>query len=247
MKYTPHSIVDRLINNLASFLVRLIPLPSVERRKDGLTMPIMKRFMPTLRLANDTDYIVAAAAMLTLKLGLAVFLLLIIDVSFRTGIVISPDEFDRNMLILPAIQRNIMLLPIILISTSYYLRIRLVIDIKRSWIPIVGHPALLSDHRPGNWFIRGFFISLISIVLTLFNHIPVFAVARYLNAEGNVAIVIVAQLVQVLAIGGIPAFLIIGIILSEKSYRFFPELQKQLTVLVEERDQLTDKYRNNNK
>lgn len=235
-----------LLGKLRLFLVRVIPLPPLEQRTDGL-MVHMKALMPSLRLSNEPDYIMASATLLLLKLSVAALLLIILDVSFRVGFLIDPVSFDEKKLLLPIMLRNIMLWPSILICIVFYLRVRLKIDLRNDWIPILGHPGLLSDPNPKNWFKRSVFVVFIGIIMIPFNHLSVFAAARYFRAEDDVGVILCLQILQILAITGAAVFLPMGLLLAEKSYRFFPDLQKQLAVLVAERDQKTDKYRNNHK
>lgn len=222
-------------------LERMIPLPPVSQRREGL-LPL-SWVSPYFELSNDTEYLFYRLFLLSAKTMFVLLVLLFADVSLEVGMLVDQVAIDRNKLVIPVAYRNITIFPIIILTLGFYIRIHSSINMERDPVPVAVHPAKYDDEKKSQWVVQSACMVIIIPIVLSFSYVFVFAVARYLNAYNDVLIISAATAFVAAGLSVMTAGMVAHLLLLEKSYHHFDDLKRHLADMIHKRDEKTDKYK----
>src|SRR5690606_33726225 len=116
----------------------------IQERKDG-TWPftISKLCSKLWRIENDSEYLSYRHSIFAFKVMAALYLLVVADAVVGTNIIVEPEGLGSYPMALSTPLRNIALIPWILITITFYIRIRMSVDMRTERVPFLVHPARL--------------------------------------------------------------------------------------------------------
>lgn len=224
-------------------LERMIAIPPVSKRKPRFGLLPIGMFIRDLNISNDTEYLLYISYRISLQFMSLLIAALFIDVSLSLGIFVDAQDFYTAPIIIAHKFRDISILPCLLLTVAFYIRIRLSIDLASAALPIPSHPAFFEDDRQSNWVFRSSIALLAFTVIFAFSSMIVVGVTKYLSIQQSAVGVSIATLFSAFVVFSLPATAVLHMLIIEKAYRYFDNLREHLQVLVKRRDAQTDKYR----
>lgn len=218
---------DSLKERLSRKLLKVWPLPPPELRLDPV-VPIWvvhKEF----RLTRDGDYLVYRAFCVSLAINAILFALLYADAFLKTGILIDPALVAIRPISLVVALQNFLLAPTFLVMFAFYLRLRLPMNLKTDMIPMLMLRATIEHSPRRSWIKWGVIGSCFCLLIPVVSHIPVERFIAHYHGEHSLPIIILMQLPFQVGCNAIAACAFsTGLLLLEKSIRFFPQVQDDL-------------------
>ncbi|MBS3960944.1 MAG: hypothetical protein KGZ61_03785 [Sandarakinorhabdus sp.] len=248
------SIIFRLCTSTAKkiypTLERWIPLEPLAERKDGWgPFSINKMCAKLWRIESDSEYLSYKHSIFAFKFMMALYAIVVADAVFGTFLVVEPNGLNEYPMALSTPLRNIAIFPWILITTIFYIRIRLSVDMRTERVPFLAHPAILEEQNKARFFMP------VAIALYMISAIPLgghyfpLAVARYFNqyfdAYHSAPLTLASTAFFALCLAGTSWLFVAAALTLEKSHSHFDDLKDHLSKMIAERDAITDKYRKN--
>lgn len=214
---------------MKEIIERYWPLPAPQLRKATLVpVDFINR---GFRLERDGDYLCYIGFKTALFMNLAIYIAMLLDVKFRTGLIVDPAAYDANKLVLSRILEHLLAVPTIVITIAVYLRIRIPMDIKRDLIPIIIMPSVITDRPRGSWIRYSSIATLFPLLVIFLSHIVIERFTRHFHGENDEFTIGIMQVsFQVYVYAGLPAVFSASALTLEKAIRFFPEAQDDLKI-----------------
>lgn len=210
---------------MKKFLVRFWPLPPVERRK---AYPFFIRFDKTIRLNRDGDYLCYQAGALVYYLGITVLFLMLLDIFFGWNWLVDQTLLSQKKIYFVSVWLDVVQDVAALILLLFYLRVRLVMDIKNDPVPVFfKKSAVLGKERRELIFLSIFAVA-VSLVPFVFSYTGEEGVVRRLGASDNLFATIIWQGGFIFGLSFFSCWAMSSFLLLEKAIRFFPELHEDL-------------------
>ena len=222
-------------------LERWITVDPIEKRDAGLLSAFIERGLPGLNFANDADYLIYKQGVVILTLMIAIACVLALDALLSMGLLMDIERFQSEPRSLAVSFRDLSVIPWIVVTVIFYIRIRLSLDLSSDDIPVNIHPSYCdtpstyADEKKSDWVSRPLFIVLPIMVLIFFSHIFVFGVVRYLSAEQNMPVIFSSIIFLAVGLSTASLLTVLNLIMMEKAYKYFPDLARQFFKMSQQR------------
>jgi hypothetical protein len=219
-------------NKIYPILERLIPVKQEFQQRPNNILSYTKVFIPGLNIRNRSDYILCCHLVFSFTVMMLIAFSIYMDALLSSGIFIDNTKFNENPLSIAVSFRNISVLPWIIITIAFYIRIRFSMNLAIETPPINCHPALLDDRNQGKWVVRSSIVLLVSPIVTCFSYGFVIGVARYLDKQESIFVAVIGTTFIALATAVMSVFFVMHAILVEKSYRYFDDFKTHLDKMI---------------
>jgi len=214
-------------------LERWITVDPIGKRGTGPFFAFMKRCLPGLHFTNDADYLVYKQGIAIYALMMSIACLLALDAILSLGLIINLERFQGEPRSLAVSFRDLSVIPWIVVTVIFYIRIRLSLDLSSDDIPVNIHPSYYdtpssyADDKKSDWVTRPLYI-IIPIILALpYSYGFVFGVVRYFSAEQNIIVIVSSILFVAIALSALSLITVMQMLMVEKAYKYFPDLARQ--------------------
>lgn len=209
-------------------LESLIKIDPPERRSSGVFSSLIQRGIPGLNFNNDSDHLIYKQSIVIFSTMVAMAIATVLDAIFSMGLLVNVDVYQREPRSLAIFFRDISVLPWLMITVIFYIRIRFSLNLSSDNIPININPSFYDDETKGNWVIRPLIIIIPFIVLLLHSNAFVFGVVRYFSAEKNTLIIFSSLLFVSIGLSAASLITVMKLLMIEKAYSHFSDLRRQL-------------------
>ncbi|WP_312166642.1 hypothetical protein [Phenylobacterium sp.] len=209
-------------------LEKLITVTSVEKREKGVFNFLIRKGVPGLNLSNDADYLIYKQSIAIFSVMTSIVIAITADAIFSLGFLVDQVSYQSEPKILAVYFRDMSIIPWLVITTIFYIRIRLSLNMSTDNIPININSKLLGDDSKGNWVIRPIIIIAPFFVLLLYSYAFVFGVLKYFSVEQNILIIVILILFLAMGLAGASLLTVMKLLMLEKAYSHYPDLSRQL-------------------
>lgn len=214
-------------------LERWITVDPIEKRDTGLFSAFIERGLPGLNFANDADYLIYKQSIVIFTLMIAIACVLALDALLSMGLLMDIERFQSEPRSLAVSFRDLSVIPWIVVTVIFYIRIRLSLDLSSDDIPVninpsyYDTPSSYADDKKSDWVIRPLFIIMPIILALPYSYGFVFGVVRYFSAEQNSIIILSSMLFVAIALSILSLLTVMNLLMMEKAYKYFPDLSRQ--------------------
>ena len=137
----------------------------------------------------------------------------------------------ENSFALPVIFSHVMFWPVIILVAFYYLRVKILTNIRNVNIPLRHKSAYIDWYRSWSrkeWIIRSVLLLIFFPIGLNWSHIYVLRLARFYEMEDGGIGIFLLSFTQVIATSGIAFIFVQYLVIAEKAIRHFDDLKKQL-------------------
>lgn len=122
-------------------LERWITVDPIEKRDTGLFSAFIERGLPGLNFANDADYLIYKQSIVIFTLMIAIACVLALDALLSMGLLMDIERFQSEPRSLAVSFRDLSVIPWIVVTVIFYIRIRLSLDLSSDDIPVNINPS----------------------------------------------------------------------------------------------------------
>jgi hypothetical protein len=209
--------------HLKTLLEKIIPLKPVEQRSEIPNFLAGK----TLYADNDADYLCFSLSMFLLKAGFTIVFLMLLDLKFKTGLLVNLYAVETNKYLFAVKLRDFIQwieLPAIVL---FYLRIRLFLDMRKDHVPVILNTRFYSKNlSKKKWILLGLIVVAISCITLFAPPVLIKNVGHYFHKENDLSFLLIPMIVQIMAYSGAGIFFLSALLYIEKVIRFFPEFRQ---------------------
>lgn len=233
----------RLARTIHPTLERCIPLPPIEKRRNGRGIFSIKKMCSIFwDVKRDGDYLSWTHLKTSIYTMLVIFTLVLSDAIFKTNMIVDNLRFSRNPIIIADAIRNIAFFPWIIITAAFYIRIRLSVDMMHGRTPMLIHPAILEVEAKDKFFMPSAIAIYMTMFFPLIGNYSVYGIVHYFDAYQSPLLIAVASFFYAVALGVFSWLLVASLLTAEKINHHFDDARSHFKQMIIERDSITDKY-----